>query len=62
MIAAVGGTYQFISTASANLREKRDPYNEALGGFFAGAILGLRRMFAFDERMLDSGRGADSVI
>ncbi|KAJ5295892.1 hypothetical protein PENANT_c001G04630 [Penicillium antarcticum] len=40
--AAVGGTYAFVKTASANLREKEDHYNTALGGFFSGAILGLR--------------------
>jgi hypothetical protein len=41
-LAGVGGTYAFVSTASANLREKRDPYNQALGGFCAGSLLGLR--------------------
>lgn len=41
--AGVGGTYAFISTASANLREKNDPYNHALGGFCAGALLGVPR-------------------
>lgn len=38
----MGGTYEFVKTASANLREKEDHYNTALGGFFSGAILGLR--------------------
>jgi len=42
LFAAMGGTYRFVSTASANLREKNDPYNVALGGFFAGALVGLR--------------------
>ena len=37
----MGGTYEFVKTASANLREK-DHWNVALGGFFSGAILGLR--------------------
>lgn len=41
----MGGTYEFIKTASANLREKEDSYNVALGGFFSGAILGLRGEF-----------------
>ncbi|KAF7504168.1 hypothetical protein GJ744_002637 [Endocarpon pusillum] len=41
LFAGVGGTYAFISTASANLREKNDPYNQALGGFCAGALLGV---------------------
>ncbi|KAJ5476561.1 hypothetical protein N7475_002290 [Penicillium sp. IBT 31633x] len=40
--AAMGGTYEFVKTASANLREKEDHYNVALGGFVSGAILGLR--------------------
>lgn len=31
-----------MKTASANLREKEDHLNVALGGFFSGAILGLR--------------------
>jgi len=42
LFAAMGGTYAFVSTASANLREKNDPYNPGLGGFFAGALVGLR--------------------
>ena len=42
-LAAMGGTYAFVSTASANLREKNDPYNDGLGGLFAGALVGLRR-------------------
>jgi hypothetical protein len=41
----MGGTYEFVKTASANLREKEDHYNTALGGFFSGAILGLRGKF-----------------
>lgn len=41
----MGGTYEFIKSASANLREKEDHYNIALGGFFSGAILGLRGEF-----------------
>ncbi|KAI9367496.1 hypothetical protein BJX61DRAFT_547435 [Aspergillus egyptiacus] len=42
IFAAMGGTYEFVKTASANLREKEDTWNVALGGFFSGAILGLR--------------------
>ncbi|KAL1864932.1 hypothetical protein Plec18167_009603 [Paecilomyces lecythidis] len=42
VFAAMGGTYEFVKTASANLREKEDPWNVALGGFFSGSILGLR--------------------
>ncbi|KAG7293736.1 hypothetical protein NEMBOFW57_003793 [Staphylotrichum longicolle] len=40
--AAVGGAYEFTRAASANLREKDDYWNHAVGGFVAGAILGLR--------------------
>jgi Tim17/Tim22/Tim23/Pmp24 family len=43
-LAGVGGTWAFVSTASANLREKKDPYNEAVAGFCAGALLGFRSM------------------
>merc|ERR1712093_348774 len=39
---AVGGTYEFTRFASANLREKDDSLNTALGGFLAGSVLGLR--------------------
>lgn len=38
----MGGTYEFIKTASANLRETEDVYNTALAGFFSGSILGMR--------------------
>ena len=40
----MGGTYEFVKTASANLREKDDTFNVTLGGFFAGAIIGLKCM------------------
>lgn len=41
-IAAVGGSYEFTRFASANLREKDDSLNTAIGGFLAGSVLGLR--------------------
>lgn len=41
-LGAMGGTYEFVKIASANLREKEDPWNVALAGFFSGSILGLR--------------------
>lgn len=41
-IAAMGGTYEFTRFASANLREKDDSINTAIGGFLAGSVLGLR--------------------
>ena len=40
--AAMGGTYEFVSTASANLREKNDTWNPTVGGFFAGSVMGLK--------------------
>jgi uncharacterized protein (DUF697 family) len=39
---AVGGTFEFTRVAAANLREKDDHFNTALGGFAAGAILGMQ--------------------
>lgn len=42
VFTAMGGTYEFFRKASANLREKDDTYNEAIGGFVAGTMLGLR--------------------
>jgi hypothetical protein len=38
----MGGTYEFTRFASANLREKDDSLNPAIGGFLAGSIMGLR--------------------
>lgn len=42
----MGGTYAFVRAASANLREKDDPWNTALAGFSSGALLGLRGAFS----------------
>lgn len=42
----MGGTYAFVSTASANLRASNDPTNQFLGGFAAGAVGGLKRTLA----------------
>ncbi|CAD6443050.1 8cfdf262-822a-4248-8ab0-22607f01e4cb [Sclerotinia trifoliorum] len=42
IFTALGGTYEFTKYASANLREKNDTYNTAIGGFLAGSVLGLR--------------------
>ena len=39
----MGGTYEFTKFASANLREKNDSLNTALGGLVAGSVLGFRR-------------------
>ncbi|EAQ83208.1 hypothetical protein CHGG_09612 [Chaetomium globosum CBS 148.51] len=40
--AVAGTAYEFTRCASANLREKDDYWNHTLGGFVAGAALGLR--------------------
>lgn len=40
---AVGASYKFSELAAANLREKDDHYNSAIGGFVGGAVLGLPR-------------------
>jgi hypothetical protein len=42
LLAAVGGAYGFTKDAAANLREKDDSYNTAIGGMVAGAVMGLR--------------------
>ncbi|KAL2262234.1 hypothetical protein VTK26DRAFT_2070 [Humicola hyalothermophila] len=39
--AAVGGVFAFTRDAAANLREEDDYVNHGIGGFFAGATLGL---------------------
>ncbi|KAF2707430.1 hypothetical protein K504DRAFT_535929 [Pleomassaria siparia CBS 279.74] len=41
--ASVGATYQFTRDAACNLRQREDAYNEALGGFAGGAVVGLAR-------------------
>lgn len=40
----MGGTYAFLSTASANLREEEDLYNHFWGGLAAGMIQGVASM------------------
>lgn len=37
---AVGASHAFTAAAAANLREKNDSWNPAIGGFFSGAVLG----------------------
>ena len=56
--AALGGVYEFSRHAAANLREKNDSYNEAIGGFLGGATMGLRSGLAFRE---DGTLGPDTV-
>ncbi|KAL8975056.1 MAG: hypothetical protein Q9197_000719 [Variospora fuerteventurae] len=45
LFAAIGGTFEFARVAAANLREKEDAYNPAIGGFFAGGIVGFRSQY-----------------
>ena len=40
--AAAGAAHGFGRAAAANLREKDDSWNPAIGGFLSGAIVGLR--------------------
>lgn len=40
--AAMGGAYMFSKDAAANLRKKDDTYNSAIGGAFAGSMMGLK--------------------
>ncbi|KAF2758156.1 hypothetical protein EJ05DRAFT_510980 [Pseudovirgaria hyperparasitica] len=39
---AAGAFYAFTHASTANLREKDDSWSKAVGGFFAGSVLGLR--------------------
>ncbi|KAF2144450.1 uncharacterized protein K452DRAFT_284769 [Aplosporella prunicola CBS 121167] len=39
---AMGFSYEFVRCATANLRQKDDTWNEIIGGFFGGAMVGLR--------------------
>ncbi|KAI9757659.1 MAG: hypothetical protein M4579_003384 [Chaenotheca gracillima] len=58
--AGMGFAFQFSHCASANLREKDDSWNHVIGGFFAGAVLGLqtRRLPA----VLGNGAAAGIVL
>lgn len=42
--AAMGASYAFASTVSANLRQKNDSWNQAIGGLVGGSMIGLTRM------------------
>ena len=41
VVALAGGAFGFTTSATANLREKNDYWNETAGGFPCGAIVGL---------------------
>lgn len=50
--AAAGAAHGFGRAAAANLREKDDSWNPAIGGFLSGAIVGLRcEVNAFNPRV-----------
>ncbi|RDL32522.1 Uncharacterized protein BP5553_08978 [Venustampulla echinocandica] len=42
IFTVAGGAFAFIKDGAANLREKDDSLNPAMGGFVAGAVLGLK--------------------
>ncbi|KAF2427721.1 hypothetical protein EJ08DRAFT_592666 [Tothia fuscella] len=42
VFTAMGASYAFAKAVSANLREKEDTWNTALGGFVGGSMIGLR--------------------
>ena len=48
--AAMGGAFEFTRIAAANLREKDDSWNPAIGGFFGGAVAGMKRQYIEDRR------------
>jgi hypothetical protein len=43
MAAGAGGAYQFTRDSMANLRQQEDAYNEAVGGFASGLVVGMFR-------------------
>ncbi|KAF2838590.1 hypothetical protein M501DRAFT_1004358 [Patellaria atrata CBS 101060] len=43
VFAAMGGSYEFAKMAAANLREKDDSWNPAIGGFFGGSMIGFAK-------------------
>ncbi|KAH9819897.1 putative NADH-ubiquinone oxidoreductase [Teratosphaeria destructans] len=60
VFAAVGGSYEFAKCASANLREKDDAINPAIGGFLAGNMLGLK--FRSAPACLGYGAGLAAIL
>ncbi|KAL8376782.1 hypothetical protein RB595_007754 [Gaeumannomyces hyphopodioides] len=58
--ALVGGVFAFSKTASANLRQKEDPYNTAISGFLGGSLLGMRSMRM--PRILGYGAGVSIIL
>ncbi|KAK3115274.1 hypothetical protein LTR53_005545 [Teratosphaeriaceae sp. CCFEE 6253] len=60
LFAAMGAAYEFSKDASANLREKDDAYNSAVGGFFAGTMMGLR--FRSPPAIIGYGTGLAALL
>ncbi|KAI9778370.1 MAG: hypothetical protein M1816_004128 [Peltula sp. TS41687] len=60
VFAAMGGAYEFVRLGSANLRERDDSWNQAVGGFVAGAILGIR--FRTMPAVVGYGAGAAVLL
>ncbi|KAJ9620993.1 hypothetical protein H2203_007580 [Taxawa tesnikishii (nom. ined.)] len=60
VFGAMGGAYEFTRCASANLRQKDDAWNYAVGGFFGGSMLGLR--FRTAPAVLGYGAGLAIVL
>ena len=48
--AAMGGAFEFSRVVAANLREKDDSWNPAIGGFFGGAVAGMKRLYLEGRR------------
>lgn len=42
LFTAVGSCFEFVTAASANLRERNDYLNPTIGGFISGTIVGLK--------------------
>ncbi|KAK0517386.1 hypothetical protein JMJ35_000541 [Cladonia borealis] len=58
LFAAAGAAHGFGKAAAANLREKDDSWNPAIGGFLSGAIVGLR----FGTMPMTLGCGATLAV
>ncbi|EDN95143.1 hypothetical protein SS1G_11018 [Sclerotinia sclerotiorum 1980 UF-70] len=58
IMTAIGGTYEFTKYASANLREKNDTYNTAIGVGTTPAVLGFGTLAAVVLSAFDYTGGA----
>ncbi|KAK7521458.1 uncharacterized protein IWZ02DRAFT_430377 [Phyllosticta citriasiana] len=57
---ALGTIYEFTRCSSANLRRKDDTWNEAIGGFFGGAVIGLK--YRSIPAMVGFGVGLSTIL